>query len=136
MVLKLHLLKLCNIFLRNRSHRANELSEPQPVFQSVFFSCSWRKAREIACEQVAIELAQVLRTSDLPRKWREIFEPVTELLNLCFLVCFVLCFQNMYWTAKQQLVHHTVTGCNVRPGDLMGSGTISGEVSRRGKLLL
>ena len=36
--------------------------------------------------------------------------------------------QNMYWTPKQQLVHHTVTGCNVRPGDLMGSGTISGEV--------
>ncbi|XP_074627785.1 fumarylacetoacetase-like [Acropora palmata] len=35
--------------------------------------------------------------------------------------------KNMYWTAKQQLVHHTVTGCNVRPGDLMGSGTISGE---------
>ncbi|XP_068688621.1 fumarylacetoacetase-like [Montipora foliosa] len=37
--------------------------------------------------------------------------------------------KNMYWTAKQQLVHHTVTGCNVRPGDLMGSGTISGETS-------
>ena len=92
MVLKLHLLKLCNIFLRNRSHRAIELSKLQPVFQrSVFFSCSWRKVREIACEQVAIELAQVLRTSDLPRKWREIFEPITELLNLCFLVlsCFV-----------------------------------------------
>ncbi|KAL9958442.1 hypothetical protein ACROYT_G035454 [Oculina patagonica] len=35
--------------------------------------------------------------------------------------------KHMYWTPKQQLVHHTVTGCNVRPGDLMGSGTISGE---------
>ena len=34
----------------------------------------------------------------------------------------------MYWTAKQQLAHHTVTGCNVRPGDLLASGTISGEV--------
>lgn len=40
----------------------------------------------------------------------------------------VLLSQHMYWTPKQQLVHHTVTGCNVRPGDLMGSGTISGEV--------
>ena len=29
---------------------------------------------------------------------------------------------------KQQLAHHTVTGCNVNPGDLMASGTISGEV--------
>lgn len=27
----------------------------------------------------------------------------------------------------QQLAHHTVTGCNLRPGDLMASGTISGE---------
>ena len=34
----------------------------------------------------------------------------------------------MYWTMKQQLAHHTVTGCNINPGDLMGSGTISGEV--------
>jgi fumarylacetoacetase len=33
----------------------------------------------------------------------------------------------MYWTMKQQLAHHTITGCNVRPGDLMGSGTISGK---------
>jgi len=29
---------------------------------------------------------------------------------------------------KQQLVHHTVTGCNMLPGDLLGSGTISGPV--------
>lgn len=36
-------------------------------------------------------------------------------------------FKYMYWTMKQQLAHHTVTGCNVSPGDLMGSGTISGK---------
>lgn len=35
-------------------------------------------------------------------------------------------FRYMYWTMKQQLSHHTVTGCNVRPGDLLASGTISG----------
>ncbi|RYG52770.1 hypothetical protein EON67_00425 [archaeon] len=34
----------------------------------------------------------------------------------------------LYWTIRQQLVHHTVTGCNMRPGDLLGSGTISGAV--------
>lgn len=38
-------------------------------------------------------------------------------------------FKHMYWTMKQQLVHHTISGCNVRTGDLMGSGTISGPVS-------
>ena len=38
-------------------------------------------------------------------------------------------FKYMYWTMKQQLVHHTVTGCNMRPGDLLASGTISGPVT-------
>jgi fumarylacetoacetase len=36
-------------------------------------------------------------------------------------------FKYMYWTMKQQLAHHTITGCNTRPGDLLASGTISGE---------
>lgn len=36
-------------------------------------------------------------------------------------------FQSMYWTIKQQVAHHTVTGCNLRPGDLLASGTISGK---------
>jgi len=35
-------------------------------------------------------------------------------------------FKYMYWTMKQQLTHHTSTGCNMRPGDLCASGTISG----------
>jgi fumarylacetoacetase len=35
-------------------------------------------------------------------------------------------FKTLYWTLKQQLTHHTVNGCNVRPGDLLGSGTVSG----------
>uniref|UniRef100_A0A2K5D4R8 Fumarylacetoacetase n=1 Tax=Aotus nancymaae TaxID=37293 RepID=A0A2K5D4R8_AOTNA len=32
----------------------------------------------------------------------------------------------MYWTMLQQLTHHSVNGCNLRPGDLLASGTISG----------
>ncbi|XP_066492129.1 fumarylacetoacetase [Tiliqua scincoides] len=35
-------------------------------------------------------------------------------------------FKHMYWTMKQQLTHHSVNGCNLRPGDLLASGTISG----------
>ena len=34
-------------------------------------------------------------------------------------------FKHMYWNILQQLAHHTITGCNVNPGDLMASGTIS-----------
>jgi fumarylacetoacetase len=32
----------------------------------------------------------------------------------------------LYWTAAQMIAHHTSNGCNLRPGDLLGSGTISG----------
>ncbi|EFO82486.1 CRE-FAH-1 protein [Caenorhabditis remanei] len=35
-------------------------------------------------------------------------------------------FKHLYWTLKQQLAHHTVNGCNLRAGDLLGSGTVSG----------
>ena len=35
-------------------------------------------------------------------------------------------FQNLYWSISQQLAHHTVGGCNLEPGDLLASGTISG----------
>ncbi|TYH68559.1 hypothetical protein ES332_D06G268600v1 [Gossypium tomentosum] len=34
--------------------------------------------------------------------------------------------KNLYWTLTQQLAHHTINGCNLRPGDLLGTGTISG----------
>ena len=32
----------------------------------------------------------------------------------------------MYWTFGQLLTHHTMGGCNLQPGDLLGSGTVSG----------
>ncbi|SFS68340.1 fumarylacetoacetase [Paenibacillus sp. BC26] len=35
-------------------------------------------------------------------------------------------YSNLYWTIEQQVAHHTVGGCNLRPGDLLASGTISG----------
>jgi fumarylacetoacetase len=35
-------------------------------------------------------------------------------------------FQHLYWSIAQQLAHHTVNGCNLQPGDLLASGTISG----------
>lgn len=53
-------------------------------------------------------------------------------------------FKYMYWNMCQQLVHHTVNGCNVNPGDVCASGTISGpnrgsfgsmlEISWRGSM--
>ena len=45
-------------------------------------------------------------------------------------------FRNMYWNHRQQLVHHTVSGCNMCPGDLLGSGTISARRSTRFRPML
>ena len=45
-------------------------------------------------------------------------------------------FQNLYWSISQQLAHHTVNGCNLQPGDLLASGTISGATEEsRGCML-
>jgi len=45
-------------------------------------------------------------------------------------------FEYMYWTLAQMLAHHTSNGCNLQPGDLLASGTVSGpEKDARGCLL-
>jgi fumarylacetoacetase len=45
-------------------------------------------------------------------------------------------FRSLYWTIGQLLTHHASNGCNLCPGDLIGSGTISGpEPDSRGSLL-
>src|SRR5947199_3115593 len=45
-------------------------------------------------------------------------------------------FQNLYWSIAQQLAHHTISGCNLQPGDLLASGTISGPTEEsRGCML-
>jgi fumarylacetoacetase len=52
---------------------------------------------------------------------------------------FTVCRTNarhLYWSFAQQVAHHTSNGCNLRPGDLLASGTISGpEQEARGCLL-
>ncbi len=35
-------------------------------------------------------------------------------------------YRHAYWTAAQMVTHHTVNGCNLQPGDLLGTGTLSG----------
>jgi fumarylacetoacetase len=45
-------------------------------------------------------------------------------------------FRDMYWTMAQMLAHHASNGCNLRSGDLLASGTVSGaDASARGCLL-
>jgi fumarylacetoacetase len=45
-------------------------------------------------------------------------------------------FRHAYWTVAQMIAHHSINGCNLQPGDLLGSGTQSGPgESEAGSLL-
>ena len=44
--------------------------------------------------------------------------------------------RHLYWTVQQLVTHHASNGCNLRPGDLLGTGTVSGPTrDSRGCLL-
>jgi len=45
-------------------------------------------------------------------------------------------FRDAYWTASQLITHHTVNGCNLQPGDLLGTGTLSGPLPEQAGSLL
>jgi fumarylacetoacetase len=45
-------------------------------------------------------------------------------------------FQHSYWSVAQMVAHHTVNGCNLEPGDLLGSGTQSGPTPDQAGSLL
>jgi len=45
-------------------------------------------------------------------------------------------FRDAYWNVAQLIAHHTVNGCNLQPGDMLGTGTLSGpQPSEAGSLL-
>ncbi len=44
--------------------------------------------------------------------------------------------RHMYWTAAQLLTHHASNGCNLQPGDLLGTGTLSGPLPEQAGSLL
>jgi fumarylacetoacetase len=45
-------------------------------------------------------------------------------------------FSHLYWSLAQQVAHHTINGCPLRPGDLLASGTISGPTPESAGCLL
>ncbi|MEP7275762.1 MAG: fumarylacetoacetase [Betaproteobacteria bacterium] len=59
---------------------------------------------------------------------REAGQPATRLMHSNF--------RDSYWTLAQLVAHHTATGCNLQPGDLLGTGTQSGPGAGDGGSLL
>ncbi len=45
-------------------------------------------------------------------------------------------YRHAYWTAAQLVSHHTINGCNLQPGDLLGTGTLSGPLPEEAGSLL
>ena len=63
----------------------------------------------------------------------------TEQMRQASLEAFTLCrsnYRHAYWSAAQLVAHHTVNGCSLRPGDLFGSGTLSGPEPSQAAALL
>lgn len=71
-----------------------------------------------------IELEVWLQTA----KMRAAGQPATRLMRSNF--------EHAYWTLAQMLTHHAVGGCNLQPGDLLGTGTQSGPLAEEGGSLL
>ena len=79
-------------------------------------------------DQATGGLAITLEVSILSARMREMgLEPFRVTLGA---------FNDMYWTTAQLLAHHTSNGCNLQPGDLLASGTVSGPTKEsRGSLI-
>jgi fumarylacetoacetase len=73
---------------------------------------------------IDVQIEVLLRT----RQMREVNRPGVRLSKASL--------ADLYWTPAQLVAHHTSNGCNLRPGDLLGSGTVSGAApDARGCLL-
>ena len=81
-------------------------------------------ARNRATGVVAIELEVWLET----KRMRDSGEPAVRLSHSNY--------RDAYWTLAQLIAHHTVNGCNLESGDLLGTGTLSGADPRQGGSLL
>jgi fumarylacetoacetase len=82
-------------------------SDPEPL---PYLDSPWN--REAGA--IDIRLEALIQTSNMQQRG----EPPQRLSETSF--------RHAYWTLGQLVAHHTVNGCNLRPGDLLGSGTQSG----------
>jgi fumarylacetoacetase len=90
-----------------RAQWTRDASEPQPL--------PYLSAPETyASGAIDIQLEIALETNDTRRNGM----PPTHLTHTSF--------RHQYWTIAQMVAHHTIGGCNLRSGDLLGTGTISG----------
>ncbi|MDR1969195.1 MAG: fumarylacetoacetase [Burkholderiaceae bacterium] len=93
-------------------------SDPQPL---PYLDCAVNRARGHLDVQLEVLLqTPAMRAAGLP--------PVTISRSNAA--------QASYWTPAQLVAHHTVGGCNLQPGDLLGSGTLSGPAPEQAGSLL
>jgi fumarylacetoacetase len=62
--------------------------------------------------------------------------PQMEAMKLPPLTLATTSYRHAYWTIAQLVAHHTINGCNLRPGDLFGTGTLSGPTEKEAGALI
>ena len=92
-------------------------SDPQPM---AYLSSDYNSEKGA----IDIQLAVFILTEEMESQGLEPFQLSSS------------SFKHSYWTAAQMLTHHAVNGCNLKPGDLLGSGTQSGPTEEEAGSLL
>jgi len=100
-----------------RTHWSREATDPQPLDY-----LESKLNRESGAFDIQLEVQ--LETE----KMRTAGEPASHLS--------LSSFRHSYWTVAQMVAHHTVNGCNLRPGDMFGSGTQSGPTAEEAGSML
>ena len=100
---------------RQRFTRANDDPQPLPYLDSAALRSEG--AFDIQLE-VLIETALMREQRSAPHR-----------------IC-LTSYRHAYWTISQLVAHHTVNGCNLQPGDLLGTGTLSGPTESEAGALI
>jgi fumarylacetoacetase len=93
------------------------LQDPQPLPYL-------HSARNLQKGALDVQLTVALETARMRAEGHAV-QPITQ-----------TSYRHAYWTMAQLLAHHTVNGCDVQPGDLLGTGTLSGPTAGEAGALL
>ena len=95
--------------------RPTDDPQPLPYLDS---SANWAQGA------IDVQLEVLLQT----RQMRELGQAAARLTRTSY--------RHAYWTVAQMVAHHTVNGCNLQPGDLLGTGTLSGPTLEQAGALI
>lgn len=101
------------------------------------FRCAWSRSPELPQPLPYLDSAQLRASGGLDIQLEVLLQtPARSRSGSAPARISQTSFRHTHWTISQLLTHHTVNGCNLRPGDVIGSGTVSGPTASEAGALL